>query len=53
MRDVIPLISLIEELNIVLDIPGQKQVVKFKVFEYNNGDLDWPRIPKCYLGPST
>ena len=46
MRDVIPLTSLIEELNDVLNIEGQQPVVKCKVFEDNNGALELANTPK-------
>ena len=46
MRDVIPMTNLIEELNKVLKIEGQKPVVRCKVFEDNNGALELANAPK-------
>ena len=46
MRDVIPMTNLIEELNAVLKIEGQKPIVRCKVFEDNNGAMELANAPK-------
>ena len=46
MRDVLPLIELIKEVNMVLQIEGQTPAVHCSVFEDNNGALELAKCPK-------
>ena len=46
LRDVLPLIELIKEVNDVLKIEGQPPKVYCKVFEDNNGALELAKAPK-------
>ena len=46
MRDVLPIISLIEEVNVVLQIKGQQPTLYCTVFEDNNGALELANAPK-------
>ena len=46
MRDVIPLMELLRELNTNMKIPIQKPKVKCSVFEDNNGAIELAKAPK-------
>ena len=46
MRDALPVISLIEEVNAVLHIKGKQPTIFCTVFEDNNGALELVNAPK-------
>ena len=46
MRDVIPMMQILEEIQKFMDIPIQKPNVKCTVFEDNNGALELAKAPK-------
>lgn len=46
MREVIPMMQLMEEVHNYMDIPLRKPIVKCTVFEDNNGALELAKTPK-------
>lgn len=46
MREVLPMISMLKELNLALNIEAQKPIIKCTVFEDNNGAIELASAPR-------